>query len=103
MAYGQSYHTSPERQLWCAVLLAMTNDLVKASPYSRERHEAVRWVGSFPSMHFRLVCDLAGYDPEAVHPILKNLVELPQNKRITSQGGGMHLIKYLRENGQLVA
>ena len=72
---------SPERQLWCAVLLAMANDLVNGSPFSKERREAVTWVGTFPTNNFKMVCDLAGFEPDAVHPIMLNLSQLSEEKR----------------------
>jgi|TARA_R100000935_G_scaffold38432_1_gene59648 hypothetical protein len=65
---------SPERQLWRHVLYAVFFDLESASEHNfQNRVFAERWVGNYPSRDFRMVCDLAGLDPELVHAQFKKL------------------------------
>lgn len=56
-------------RLWGAVLEAQLKDFLvpdkrrKSLAYSK----AVAWFGSFPARDFVMVCDFAGFDPEAIH------------------------------------
>jgi hypothetical protein len=67
---------SPERQLWRHVLYAVFSDLESFSEHLREnRSTARRWVGKYPSKDFRMVCDLAGFDPDHVHAQFRKIAE----------------------------
>lgn len=59
----------PERQLWAAVLGQAVNDALRESAYSSEdrrgKNSARSWMDG-QGRDFRLVCTLAGMEPEAV-------------------------------------
>lgn len=75
---------SPERQLWRHVLYAVYSDLnLPGENIRQDCSSARRWVGTFPSSDFRMVCDLAGFDPEFVHAQFKKYVD---GKRYIHQG-----------------
>ena len=59
----------PERQLWAAVLGQAVNDALRESAYSDEDRRANGGARSWMDRQgrdFRLVCTLAGMEPEAV-------------------------------------
>jgi hypothetical protein len=65
---------SAEQRLWQHVLLAILSDLQSSSEQAhREQSFARRWVGPYPSRDFRVVCDLAGLDPDCVHRHFKRI------------------------------
>lgn len=67
---------SEERNLWVAVIAAVMTDIQSTSYASkRERDEAISWVGTFPSRDFRMVCSLAGIEPDAVHWRFRSIIE----------------------------
>lgn len=68
-----------ERNLWASVLLAMVHDLYVGSP--RERTDAERWVGTFPSADFKLLVSLAGLDPISVFDRLRHVCLIPHDER----------------------
>ncbi|WP_143155535.1 hypothetical protein [Loktanella atrilutea] len=75
---------SPERQLWRHVLYAVFSDLESSSEHVRQnRIFARRWVGKYPSRDFRMVCDLAGFDPDLVHAQFRKIAD---RKRSFHQG-----------------
>ncbi|WP_419738598.1 hypothetical protein [Ruegeria sp.] len=71
-----SYDAQACRALWQAVLVRMLRDLASDS-YStaRERGEAERWVGDYPSRAFRDTCELAGFDPGHIHRNLRRWLD----------------------------
>lgn len=94
---------SPERKLWCSVLMAMANDLVNGSPFSKARADAVSWVGTFPSKNFEMVCELAGFEPDALHPIMLKLSQLSEEKRIKYGSSRLKLMDYFKSTGRDIA
>ena len=78
---------SAERELWSAVILMATADLCTDGPGTRgtgpvDRYRAEKWVGNYPNRNFRMVCHMAGVDPEVIHPQLKAVVAMPMHERI---------------------
>ena len=78
------------RALWAAVLTNVLRDLCGCgtakgtntqNTRAAARAAAEAWVGSFPRRDFRLVCDLAGLEPAAVHDRLRALTRLPLEDR----------------------
>jgi len=71
-----------EQEIWQAVLVRLVRDLM-SSGYSNAsvREDAERWVGSFPSSDFRMVCLLAGYDHLRVHRVLKSTCAIAPEER----------------------
>ena len=66
----------PESQLWQSVLLAAALDIKSPNAHLyRERDLAIAWVGAFPSKDFRMVCALAGLEPDHIHPQFLKLIE----------------------------
>ena len=66
----------PESQLWQSVLLAAALDIKSPNAHLyRERDLAIAWVGAFPSKDFRMVCALAGFEPDHIHPQFLKLIE----------------------------
>lgn len=67
---------SEERNLWAAVIAAVITD-IRSTGYAskRQRDEALSWVGAFPSRDFRMVCSLAGIEPDAVHWRFRKMIE----------------------------
>lgn len=66
----------PEQRLWQHVLLAILNDL--RSPGTRDYRNqefARRWVGSYPSKDFQMVCVMAGFEIEPAHRYFRQLCE----------------------------
>lgn len=60
---------SPERQLWAAVLGQAVNDALREKPYSVLDRLAATGARSWmdgQGKDFRMVCTLAGMDPDAV-------------------------------------
>jgi len=75
--------TIPEQRLWQQVLLTLLTDLSSPiiSPESRQNQEyARRWVGTYPSRDFRMVCELAGLEVEPTHRYLRQLCEKGQSQ-----------------------
>ena len=57
-----------ERNLWATVLLVAISDAKDSAGCGiRECRIAQDWIGTYPSPDFRLVCQLAGLEPDAVH------------------------------------
>ena len=69
------------RLLWSAVLISVLRDLCAGGYRSRERRDAERWVGDFPTKDFKTVCQLADLDPGRVHEWLSGLIPLPIGER----------------------
>ena len=69
------------RELWCAVLLTALRDLCQPGGKSPQRDAAERWVGDWPDQNFRMVCHLAGIDPDWLHGALDRLVKKPVAER----------------------
>ncbi len=69
------------RDLWRAVLLTAVRDLCSGPAQWREREAAELWVGAYPRRAFRETCDLAGFDPNRVHRVLKALLALAPEDR----------------------
>lgn len=94
-----SWHTTDpsgqaERALWQNVLLSVVVDLcAQGGRHKDARITAQRWIGDFPSRDFRLVCFLAGFEPEAVWPVLHRLAQLPVEKR--KRKGGILTQRFL--------
>jgi hypothetical protein len=68
----------PESQLWQSVLLAAALDIKSPNAHlyrERARDLAIAWVGAFPSKDFRMVCALAGLEPDHIHPQFLKLIE----------------------------
>lgn len=85
--YG-SETNRPEVVLWQAVLLNQVRDLFLVRVWKnaskgqvihkpKDCLDAERWVGSYPSQNFKLVCDLAGFDAAAVHERMSRILALP--------------------------
>lgn len=73
---------SAEQRLWQHVLLAIMGDLQSSSEQMlRERSFARRWVGMYPSRDFRMVCDLAGLDPDGVHRHFRRIADVERSNR----------------------
>ena len=71
-----------ESALWVAVLAAVVADIqTKSFATERQRSAAISWVGLYPSRDFRMVCSLAGMDPEAVHDRLRRLINRNKERR----------------------
>ena len=69
------------RMLWSAVLISVLRDLCAGGYRSRERRDAERWVGDFPTKDFKTVCQLADLDPSQVHEWLSGLIPLSIDER----------------------
>ena len=85
------HRTDPSGQaelaLWQNVLLSVVVDLcAQGGRHKDARITAERWVGNYPSRDFRLVCILAGFEPEAVWPMLRRLAKLPAEERLRKGG-----------------
>ena len=85
------HRTDPSGQaelaLWQNVLLSVVVDLcAQGGRHKAARITAERWIGDYPSRDFRQVCTLAGFEPEAVWPMLRRLAKLPAEERL-SKGG----------------
>ncbi len=66
---------APEQMLWSAVLeTALSDALSHRDPDERER--AIRWFRE-GGQHFRMVCDLANYEPSFVQ---KRVLDIIDNK-----------------------
>ncbi|MBF0357809.1 MAG: hypothetical protein HQL70_04320 [Magnetococcales bacterium] len=64
---------APEKMLWSAVLETALNDaLTHRDPVERER--AIRWFRD-GGQHFKMVCDMANYDPNFVQTRVLLMVE----------------------------
>lgn len=73
---------SAEQRLWQHVLLAILSDLQSSSDQTvRDQSFARRWVGQYPSRDFRMVCDLAGLDPDCVHLHFKRISNCERSSR----------------------
>jgi hypothetical protein len=71
-AWSKSYY-APEKMLWSAVLETALNDaLTHRDPIERER--AIRWFRE-GGQHFRMVCDMANYEPNFVQTRVLMMVE----------------------------
>ena len=57
----------------------MVHDLYIGSP--RERTDAERWVGTYPSADFKEVVTLAGLDPVSVFDRLRAVCLIPHGER----------------------
>lgn len=70
-------------RLWQAVLSMVVRDIEggPASHATRERIDAERWVGSFPSGAFRTICERAGYCPDTMHKKMKSHIAHQHQKR----------------------
>lgn len=77
--------------LWAAVLARMIHDLcapgASRTSAARLRRDAERWVGAYPSREFRMVCECAGLEAEAVHVRLRALIALPVAERRETLSG----------------
>lgn len=63
---------APEQMLWSAVLeTALSDALTHKDPTEKER--AIRWFKD-GGQHFRMVCDLANYEPSFVQKRVLSLV-----------------------------
>ena len=63
-----------ERALWATVLQAIIHDATSTSRHEYEnKRDALRWIGTYPSRDFVLVCAMAGVDPEATFDRLRHL------------------------------
>lgn len=95
---------SGERDLWAAVLWAVTVDLQSSSLNTkRERDEAISWVGKYPSRDFRQVCSLAGCDPDAVHWRLRRIIDRKAKNHVKkpAQTQGFAYEKDIRHMGRV--
>ena len=91
---------SPERQLWCAVIRTIVNDLTHEWSFSRKHQEAVSWIGTYPNANFRMVCDLADLNPEAVHPILYRLAQIPEEERMELSEHALRHLEFMRRKNK---
>ena len=71
-----------ERRLWAPVLLSIVHDLCAPHRNFRDRQDAERWVGTYPSSDFREVVSLAGLDPQATWDRMRAMSALPFEDRI---------------------
>ena len=108
-------------RLWRAVLEEQVHDLFDlqvvrqdaSGPVvikSRACELAEDWVGSFPSHSFCEVCELAGFDSDAVHSRLTRLLALPDHIRadyryqsMTQRAGHLWADIHAFERGELDA
>lgn len=68
--------TIPEQRLWQHVLLALLADLRSPGTKDYRNQEfARRWVGSYPSKDFQMVCVMAGFEIEPAHRYFRQLCE----------------------------
>jgi hypothetical protein len=64
---------APEQLLWSAVLeTALSDALTHRDPVEKER--AIRWFRD-GGQHFRMVCDLANYEPSFVQKNVLSLIK----------------------------
>lgn len=71
-------HTAPEQLLWSAVLeTALSDALSHRDPEERKR--ATRWFRE-GGQHFKMVCDMANYDPDFVQRKVMLLLEASSEK-----------------------
>lgn len=63
----------PEQMLWSAVLETALNDALTHRD-QEEKKRAIRWFKD-GGQHFRMVCDLAGYEPSFVQTKVLSLIE----------------------------
>jgi hypothetical protein len=71
-----------ERRIWQAVLLRVVRDLCgQGGSTYQERLSAERWVGTYPSADFRMVCGLASIDPDRAYRTFRVLCALPPKER----------------------
>ncbi len=68
-----------ERSLWVSVLLAMVHDLHVGN--YKDRTDAERWVGTFPTADFTLVVTLAGLEPDSVWERLRHVCAMTTKER----------------------
>ena len=85
------HRTDPSGQaelaLWQNVLLSVVVDLcAQGGRHKFARITAERWIGDYPSRDFRQVCTLAGFEPEAVWPMLRRLAKLHVEERLRKGG-----------------
>jgi hypothetical protein len=73
-----NHEQQPERALWATVFEIAVKDLC-AKDDSRERRDALAWIGS---RSFDFVAHAAGLDPEAARPRLLALAARPYPERI---------------------
>ena len=79
---AKNSYSSPEQALWAAVVLAVINDLLTKSPHGfADRKRAESWVSSYKTPDFKMVCALAGLDPEAAHDQLLAICSTPHKER----------------------
>ncbi|MBF0454460.1 MAG: hypothetical protein HQL72_06535 [Magnetococcales bacterium] len=66
-------HAAPEQMLWSAVLeTALSNALTHRDP--EEKRRAIKWFEE-GGQHFKMVCDLANYEPSFVQKRVLDLIE----------------------------
>lgn len=71
-----------QQVVWQAVLVRVIRDLMSAGFSNASfREDAERWVGSYPSADFRLVCQLAGFDYLRAHRVLMAACRVPPEQR----------------------
>lgn len=72
----------PYRRLGAEIVWRAIADLCSPSTYlAGEREDVERWIGSYPTKDFRIVCDLAGLEAEAAWSRLRALADLPVKER----------------------
>lgn len=70
--------------LWQTVLVSIVKDVLAVSKNDLARlnkRKALAYVGTFPSKDFRVVCDLAGLDPDELHRRLLVLISGPERDK----------------------
>lgn len=76
-----------EQALWQHVLLSVLIDLcAQGGRHKDARVTAERWIGGFASRDFRMVCSLAGFEPDAVWPVLRRLALMEPSERRRKNG-----------------
>jgi hypothetical protein len=75
-----TYHTRGECGLWCAVLLRAVHDARGTDVIARHSRA---WL-TMGNPEFRLICELAGFDPERIAEALPSVLaqKSPPRKRI---------------------
>lgn len=85
---------SAEQCLWQHVLLAILSDLQSSSEHAHwGKISARRWVGLYPTKDFRMVCDLAGLDPDYLHQQFRRVAD--KDRFVTKKTERRSVVDYL--------
>ncbi|MFK7942089.1 MAG: hypothetical protein AB8B85_04115 [Paracoccaceae bacterium] len=72
------------RRLWHSVMLNVFRDLCitgESAAAHNARSMAARWVGTYPTSDFKLVCELCGVDAETTHMRMREIILMSDFER----------------------